>query len=179
MKNSKILNWHLSWPIFGSPECESPYCLFSLSPYLTSSPSSFFLSVICQAAQFLAFSPPAQDSLDFSPAKELCTVPQLSSVSLFLFLSLYPTPLLFLPHLFSVLISASPSIFCVIEIISVYFVSLRNPLVCRQFICRLQSLNTLDYVMLAYEPFLAVHQVFILNRKLHILSFILPIPVFC
>lgn len=58
------------------------------SPYLASFPYSFSLSVICQAAQFLALSPPAQDPLDFSPAKELCTVPQLSSASLFPFLSL-------------------------------------------------------------------------------------------
>lgn len=69
-------------------EFEKPCCLLSLSPHLTSLPSSFSLSVICQAAQFLALSPPAQDPLDFSPAKELCTVPQprlLTSARLFPF----------------------------------------------------------------------------------------------
>lgn len=42
---------------------------------LTSPPSSVLFTVICQAARFLALSPPAQDRLDFFPAKELCTVP--------------------------------------------------------------------------------------------------------
>lgn len=59
-----------------SSKTQKPRCLFSLSPRLTSLPSSFSLPVICQAAQLLALSPPAQDRLDFFSAKELCSVPK-------------------------------------------------------------------------------------------------------
>lgn len=94
-------------------EFEKPCCRFSLSPHLTSLPSSFSLSVICQAAQLLALSPPAQDPLDFSPAKELCTVPQprlLTAARLFPFLSLKLN--LSLPRLLTPTISTSLFTLC-------------------------------------------------------------------
>lgn len=67
-----------------------PFPSFS-SPHL----AAFLIFFICQAAQLLALSPPAQDPLDFFPAKELCTVPKpglLTSARPFPFLSLQLTP---------------------------------------------------------------------------------------
>lgn len=95
-----------------SKNLKKPCCLFSLSPHLTSPPSSFSLSVICQAAQLLALSPPAQDPLDFFPTKELCTVPKprlLKSARPFPFLSLHS----FLPRLLFPPISTSLCSHCI------------------------------------------------------------------
>lgn len=67
-----------------------PFPSFS-SPHL----AAFLIFFICQAAQLLALSPPAQDPLDFFPAKELCTVPKprlLTSARPFPFLSLQLAP---------------------------------------------------------------------------------------
>lgn len=84
--------WMYFW-VCNLKKFEKPHCVFSLS-----SPHCLpHFSVIRQAAQLLALSPPAQDPLDFSPAKELYTVPQprlltcASSLSLLLVLSPFHT----------------------------------------------------------------------------------------
>lgn len=67
--------------------------VFSL--FFLTSPRRLPHFFICQAAQLLALSPPAQDPLDFFPAKELCTVPKprlLTSARPFPFLSLQLAP---------------------------------------------------------------------------------------
>lgn len=131
------------WRLRGSvtqKNSRNPAGLLPLSPHLTSLPSSFSLPVICQAAQLLALSPPAQDRLDFSPAKkkkkELCSMCHsqglLTSARLFPFH--YPSAQSFSPTL---VLSAYLQI-------SAYFFKNPTSRSCCRFICNFRSLVSLS-----------------------------------